>query len=269
MNAVASAPDQAATLRSLFSHKEVPVLPILSGHARHLKAAKWFAYWASSFAQSGERTLVIDAARVHVAAALGLSARHDLAHVWQGECALCDVLLEAAPGLYVVPSGRAFDLASAPSLVAVDNRIVHRANLARALSGLAQTVACDRVLLLLTAEQSVLLPSECECVLPIVNTSANANVSARTVRNAAMTLLDAADLMRSLGTVEFRLLFLGMDSDGVTTLAKQLGACADRFAQRLRMGGHALTAPDLVEVVRAAAGWRCVPLATVATECMS
>lgn len=269
MIVTSKAPDQAETLRRLFSHKDAQVLPILAGRARHFQAAKWFAHLASSFVQAGERTLVVDAARAHVAAALGLSARHDLVHALQGECALTDVLLEAAPGLYVVPAGRAFDLASAPSLVAVDSSIVHKANLARALAGLAQAAACSRVLLLLTAEQGVLLPSECECVLPIVNTGTDSSVSARSVRNGVMTLRDAAGLMRALGTADFRLLFLGMNSDGVTTLAKQLGAGAEVFAQHLRMGSHALTAPDLVHVVRAAVGWRCVPLATVATECMS
>lgn len=258
-------PDQAETLRRMFARRQARVLPVYAGNARDAAGATWLAKLATGFARQGERTLVIDAARVHVAAALGLRARYDLQHALDGDCALGDALLDAAPGLHVLPAARAFD-AAAPT--ARDAR-ARRHALARALPHLAAAADSDLVLVLFAAEHAPLLPAGCECVLPILSASQDDALppAGGIGRGAAMALRDARRLSRHI--TGFRLLFLGMDREAAATLASGLGASAGPFAARLLAGGHALVARDLVHVVRAAAGWRCAPLAAVATEFMA
>lgn len=252
-------PDQAATLRRLFAHRQARVLPIFAGQARDAAGAVWLAKLATGFARQGERTLVIDAARVHVAAALGLRARYDLQQVLDGDCALGEALLDAAPGLHVLPATRAFDLA-APA-----RHPARRQALARALPNLAAAADSDLVLVLFAAEHAPLLPTGCECVLPVIGSPSEAAPTASdSGRSATFALRDARRMARHIAG--FRLLFLGMDREAAATLAARLGASAGPLAARLLAGGHALVARDLVHVVRAAAGWRCAPLAAVATE---
>ncbi len=250
MHATHSADDQAATLRRLFARRQARVLPVWVSPARDAQLVLWLAKLAQAFAHAGERTLVIDAARVHLAAALGLRARHDLQHVFAGECALSDVLLDAAPGLHVVPAARAFD-AAAPT---ARGHGPHLQALAGVLPRLAAASGCDRVLVLFSSAHAPLLPAGCDCVLPVHGASARHLV--RDVRG-----LDArADI------AGFRLLFLDMDSALVTTLGSRLGALTGTLGKRLQTGGQARVGRDLVHVVRAAAGWRSAPLATDATE---
>ncbi len=247
-----AAEDQAATLRRLFARRQARVLPVWVSPARDAQLALWLAKLAQAFAQAGERTLVIDAARVHVSAALGLRARHDLAHVLTGECTVTDVLLDAAPGLHVVPAARAFD-AAAPT---ARGHGPHLKALARALPHLAARAESDRVLVLFSSAHASLLPAGCDCVVPVHGASARHLV--RDVRG-----LDArADI------AGFRLLFLDMNPELVTTLDSKLSALAGTLGKRLQTGGHARVGRDLVHVVRAACGWRSAPLATDAMEHM-
>lgn len=255
-------PDQAATLRRLFARRQARVLPVFAGGTRDTAGATWLAKLATGFARQGERTLVIDAARVHIAAALGLRARYDLQHVLDGDCALGEALLDAAPGLHVLPAARAFD-AAAPSARGARAR---RHALARVLPHLAAAADSDLVLVLFAAEHAPLVLAGSECVLPILCAGeSDPNSPAGDIgRGAAIALRDARWLSRHI--TGFRLLFLGMDREAAATLASRLGAVAGPFAARLLAGGHALVARDLVHVVRAAAGWRCAVLAAVESE---
>ena len=258
--------DQAATLRRMFARRQARVLPVAAGNARDAAGATWLAKLATGFARQGERTLVIDAARVHVAAALGLRARYDLQHALDGDCALADVLLDAAPGLHVLPAARAFDAAAHPGRDAAARRQL----LARTLPQLATVADADLLLVLFAPAHAALLPAQCECVLPIMRV-VEGDVHASAIdpgRYGANALRDAMLLARRADITGFRLLFLGMDREAAATLASRLNAAAGSLAGRLLAGGHALVARDLVHVVRAAAGWRASPLATVATEPM-
>jgi len=156
-----------------------------------------------------------------------------------------------------LPAARAFDLA-VPT--ARDGHARRRA-LAHALPRLAAAADSDLLLVLFSAAHARLLPAGCECVLPIVDADS-------IERGTAITLRDARQIARHSDITGFRLLFLGMDRDAAATLASRLAASAGAFSARLLTGGHALVARDLVHVLRAAAGWRCAPLATAATEHM-
>lgn len=247
--------DQATTLRELFARLDPRVLPVWVPQARDAPTLTWLTKLAQTFAQQGERTLVIDAARVHMAAALGLRARHDLQHLATGECTLTEVLLDAAGGLQVVPAVRAFDAARSSRAQA--------AWLMQTLTTLATTTACDRMLLLFTAAQAALLPAGGECLLPVTHTTLRAAL------HEMWRMSDPRNLGARADIAGFRLLFLGMDYEAATTLATRLGALPDVWAAHLRMGGCVRLAPDLVHVVRAAAGWRSAALITNATEQMA
>jgi hypothetical protein len=259
--------DQAATLRRMFPRRQARVLPVIAGKTRDAAGATWLAKLATGFARQGERTLLIDAARVQVAAALGLRARYDLQHALDGDCAPADVLLDAAPGLHVLPAARAFDAASHAGRDAAARRQL----LARTLPHLATAADADLLLVLFAPAHAALLPPDCECVLPVVGSSdADSRAPGAGIgRHGAEALRDARVLARRADITGFRLLFLGMDREAAATLASRLGTSAGTFATRLLAGGHALVARDLVHVVRAAAGWRCAPLAAAETEFMA
>lgn len=256
--------DQAATLRRLFAQRRARVLPVLVGSARSSALAAWLAKLATGFARNGERTLLIDAARVHVAAALGLRARFDLHHWLAGECKAHDLLLDAAPGLAVASAARAFDAAARAGGVA----------LAAALPRLAAAAECDLVLVLMSAAHARLLPAGSDCVVPVV---AEPGADATSDPCAALQR-DLGQVRRAADIAGFRLLFLGMDRAAAATLNSRLrgmAASADsadsadsaaRVAARVHFGGQAAVARDLIHIVRAAAGWHCAPLSTVALE---
>lgn len=73
---------------------------------------------ASTLASQGRRVMLLDGdlGLANVDVFLGLSPRHTMAHVLNGECTLEEIILEAADGLRIVPgaSGVA-DLANLPS----------------------------------------------------------------------------------------------------------------------------------------------------------
>lgn len=244
--------DQAATLRRLFARRAVRVLPVWVSAAREAQLAVWMARLAQCFAQHGERTLVIDAARLHVAAALGLRARHDLQHVLKAECSLAQALLDAAAGLMVLPAARAFDAASAGA----PHSGVQRQRLAHALPWVAAAAGCERVLLLFSTAQCAVLPAGCDCVLPVHGAS---------VRHLVR---DVNELAARADLADFRLLFLDMEPQRVTTLASRLRASSATWADRVQLGGQARVSRELVHVVRSAAGWRCAALRTESQDAM-
>jgi hypothetical protein len=244
-----SAPgDQAATLRQLFARRSARLLPVLLPEGAHEARASWIARLAQGFAQQGERTLLVDAARLQIAAALGLRARFDLAHVLNGDCALDAALLDAGTNLAVLPAARA--LAQSQGAV----------RLLQQLSMLSQANV-DLVLLLLPASVCAHLP-DCDVLVPLLPDAQDLNAQLATLQDADRALAQRAEVPV---TGRFRLLFLAMGVGPASTLAQ-------RLVQRINMSGSmnvefagsARVARDLIEVVRAAAGWSTGRLADVA-----
>lgn len=192
------ADDQAAGLRRLFGPRQVRLLPVLASGGRRAESP-WLAQLGEAFARAGHRTLLIDAARAQVAARFGLRARFDLLHALDGDCAIADVRLDAAPGLLVVPAARAFE----------------RAVMARApLSSLVVHVtdeAVDVVLLLLPGACAQKLPAS-DVLVPVLPTR-------ESVAAAASLIVDAAGRQP---TLSFRLLFLAMQGAAAATLGKRM-----------------------------------------------
>src|SRR5882672_6788432 len=141
--------DQAAGLRALFARPRVRVLPVIVPGEHDQTRTVWLAKLAEGFARHGERTLVLDTVRAQVGAVFGLRARHDLEHALTGQCSLAAVVLDAAPGLCVMPAARA--------LQALPERTPLAPWLARAAT--ATAIACDLVLVLLPAARGRDLPA--------------------------------------------------------------------------------------------------------------
>jgi len=227
--------DQAAGLRRIFARRGVRVLPVLVPESRCESRAVWVTKLAEGFARYGSRTLVIDAARVQIAAAIGVRARYDLLHALRGECQPEAVLLDAAPGLAIVPAARALEHA-------VHARMALEQLLATCLTG---GRAFDLVLLLLPASFSALLPAG-EVLVPVQPTRSDVAAVLGEVRRAS----ELADRL------EFRLLFLGIEDAAAATLSRRMIASAALWSTaEVSFGGAALVARDLARVVRTVDTW--------------
>jgi hypothetical protein len=152
--------DQAATLRRLFARPTLRLLPVLLPELHCATRTSWVAKLAQAFARHGERTLVVDAARAQIAAALGLRARFDLAHAVRGECPYDATLVDAGPDLMIVPAARALQLAQAA-------RTSLTTLLAPLEAALSARGGCDLILLLLPATRPpsppACRPATCWC----------------------------------------------------------------------------------------------------------
>ena len=244
-----SGDDQAATLRRMFAGPSMRVLPVLLPEAHCATRASWIAKLASGFARHGERTLVVDAARLHVAAALGLRARFDLAHALGGECGYEQALLDAGPNLSIVPAARALALAEESGLPVT-------ALLGPLQQQLQARSGCDLALLLVPGAADVAvarLPAG-DVLVPILPDATSIAQSVHEIERILARQVEreldrpAARPVRSA----FRLLFLGMDAGPAATLAQQL---ASRCSPLLRLAGAARIGRDLGDVVRAAGDW--------------
>lgn len=235
--------DQAATLRRLFARRPARVLPLLVPEGGATSRAAWVAKLAQGFAGHGERTLLVDAARLHVAAALGLRARFDLAHVFAGECAPAAAVLDAGRGLTVLPAARA--LAQGRGAAALCAQI-----------GRLDLSQVDLVLLVLPLNQAHETPGD--ALVPVLPDAPDLAGVATALRCALDTRRRShgASFAQQPSTGRFRLLFLGMDEPAATTLAqgliRKLAMTQDSMVQS---AGSARVARDLVQVVRAASGW--------------
>jgi flagellar biosynthesis protein FlhG len=227
--------DQAAGLRRIFAQRGVRLLPVLVPESRCESRAVWLTKLAEGFARHGSRTMVIDAARVQIAAAIGLRARYDLLHALRGECSASAVLLDAAPGLAVVPAARALEHA-------VRTRMSLEQLLATCLT-IGRTF--DLVLLLLPATFVALLPAG-EVLVPVQPTRNDVAAVLGEVRHAS----ELADRL------EFRLLFLGIEDAAAATLSRRMIASAALWSTaEVSFGGAALVARDLARVVRTVGTW--------------
>ncbi len=234
--------DQAAGLRRLFAQRGVRVLPVLVPEPRCETRAVWLTKLAEGFARHGTRTLVVDAARVQIAAAIGLRARYDLAHAQRGECAAAAVLLDAAPGLAVLPAARAFEQA-----------LRARTPLPQLLgAALAARRGFDLVLLLIQAAFAPLAPGG-DVLVPVQPTRNDVAAVLGEIRHAN----ELAD------NLEFRLLFLGIEEAAAYTLSQRMAASAALWSTApVSFGGAALVARDLARVVRTAGTWDLAQLKT-------
>jgi hypothetical protein len=230
--------DQAATLRQLFAEQSARLLPVLVPDGAHAGRASWLAKLAQAFARQGERTLVVDAARLQIAAALGLRARFDLAHVLRGDCVLDAALLDAGTNLGVLPAARALEQAQSARLLRQVSVLCHD--------------RFDLVLLLVPACACTDLP-DTDVLVPVLPEPQDIASQCAVLRDADRVLAQRVD---GPVTGQFRLLFLGMGQDAAATLAQRLvhkinmtGPMVFEFAASARV------ARDLLEVARAAAGW--------------
>lgn len=244
--------DQAATLRRLFARPTLRLLPVLLPELHCATRASWVAKLAQGFARHGERTLVVDAARAQVAAALGLRARFDLAHAVRGECPYDATLVDAGPDLLIVPAARALQLAQA-------TRTSLTALLAPLEAALTERGGCDLMLLLLPASATAIaarLPAG-DLLVPLLPEAAQINRSLRELEALAAQLLVDDGATEPAETTAFRLLFLGMDSGSAATLAQRmtLRPIAARRAVALQFAGAVQVGRDLNGVIRAAGGW--------------
>jgi hypothetical protein len=224
--------DQAAGLRRLFAPPAARLLPVFAGRAS-TGQGRWLAQLGEAFARAGQRTLLVDAARAHIATTFGLRARFDLLHALTGQCGVDAVQLDAAPGLTVVSAARACERAAASggSLPALLAPLLGR--------------GVDVVLLLLPPSLARLIAGG-DALVPVMPTR-------ESVRAAVSTLGEAGSRQ---GSLTFRLLFLAMDRTAAATLGRRMAETVGvRSNARLAQGVVASVARDLARVVVAANGY--------------
>jgi len=105
LRTLSHAHDQAAGLRRMLVRPGMRVLPIVSVLPRPEQASLCLGL-ATALAQLGHRTLILDASRGDVAAALGLGPRFELLQLLQGEKQFRDVVLDTPGGVRLVPAAR-------------------------------------------------------------------------------------------------------------------------------------------------------------------
>lgn len=100
--------DQAAGLRRIFGSRAPQVVAFASGR-ESCGRTTLVVQTAAALAAAGHAVVIVDenAAPNNAISAFGLTARHDLIHVLQGERTLRHVALAAAPLVRIVPAARA------------------------------------------------------------------------------------------------------------------------------------------------------------------
>lgn len=225
-------------MRRLFAQPTARLLPVLAGAAA-TGQVRWLAQLGESFARAGQQTVLVDAARMQVASAFGLRARFDLQHALDGDCRMQDVMLDAAPGLTVVPAARACERA-------IEDGMTAAALLAPLLMRSAD------VLVLLLPGSGARLAASGDVLVPVLPTRASVVAAVAAISEAA----------KATGTRTFRLLFLAMGAAAAATLEA-------RMAESIGLRSRAVLAPgvvvpvarDLAQVVAAASGFSLLSLA--------
>jgi flagellar biosynthesis protein FlhG len=93
--------DQATGLRALFERRVRTTLSVAGEGATEVTLNL-----AAALARIGQQVLVLDATQGEAAAALGLRARYELAHVLAGDVGLRDVLLAGPENVALLPAAR-------------------------------------------------------------------------------------------------------------------------------------------------------------------
>lgn len=232
--------DQAVGLRRLFERKGLRVLPVVAAEGERPGAAALAV--ARAVNAAGGRCLVIDATRGEVSRSLGLAARYDLCHATAGDRRLSDVVLQASPGLRVLPASRGLaQLAGSPR---PGERL---ASLADAL-GLAEDwilIAADAA----GAEAGASLAAGAEIAVACRTGAAG--------RTAAYALMKR--MARDGGAGGFRL-FVGTHARAEQA-GRELARVAEDFLGLPAAFAAAVPGADPVHLANELAHWRCAPLA--------
>lgn len=100
--------DQAEGLRRLRGSSSTKVIAVVAG-SRGTGRTTLVAELAVALAGSGRTVMIVDENPHHrdIVARFGLGARHDLLHVIRGRKALDEVILQARPGVTILPASQA------------------------------------------------------------------------------------------------------------------------------------------------------------------
>jgi hypothetical protein len=236
--------DQASGLRRIFEPARPSWTLVVLPAQRSAGAADAIAARARLMAVHAGATLVIDAARVQVAAALGLRLRYDLAHAMAGDCEFGEACAGAGGSLWVLPAARALDSAMTDELQA--------ARVASAVQSLAGGMR--RAILVVPAVRASWL---CRC--PDLAEVREAWMPVAGGADAATAVLTAVRQAAGDAQIDtFHLLFPGMGEAAAGRLSTALAAIAKRhFGVTLRPARPVVTEPPLTGAV-APAGTRSV-----------
>lgn len=211
---LASEQDQASGLRRIFDRAGARWTLVLQPPLRAVHTAEALAMRARLLALNSGPTLLIDASRTQVAAALGLRLRYDLEHALAADCSMQEARAAAGGALSVLPAARALDVAAADRAYGL--------RVARALHEVAQ--GSREVVLVLPAGRIPWL-RDCavseglgEALIPVYG-SAEIGTAVLTTIRQAVSELDIAT---------FRLLFLGMGEATAGRLLVGMAAIARR-----------------------------------------
>ncbi len=210
----AAVADQASGLRRIFDRLPAHWTLVLQPPVRAGSTAESLAARARLLALQRGPTLVIDASRSQIAAALGLRLRFDLAHALAGDCDFGAACVGAGGGLWVLPAARALDEAAADEIQG--RRIAE--TLQAAAVGMREVVLVLPAARIAWARHCAPLKDLREAVIPVYGSAETATAVLTTVRQA----------MGELDIATFRLLFLGMGEATAGRLLTALAAIARR-----------------------------------------
>lgn len=227
--------DQASGLRRIFEAAPPHWSLVVHPGPRAASPAEGLAAHARLLAAAAGNTLVIDAARVQLALALGLRLRYDLEHALSGDCAIGEACAGAGPGLWVLPAARAIDA------VVEDERRLPR--LAAAI-GAVGTGMREMMLVVPAGRLGWLrrIPGLAGVRTALIPVTRRADAGA-----AVLTAVRQAASDAEIDT--FHLLFLGMGEATAGRLLKGMAAIARRH-----FGVTLLAARPVVDADRASSG---------------
>jgi len=204
---------------------------------RPARAAEALAQRARAMASTGGPTLLVDAARMQVALALGLRLRYDLQHVLDGDCDPEAACVAAGDGLWVLPAARAVEAALA------DPR--HAPRVVAALDALARPAR--QVVVVLPAARAAWI-----ALVPGLAALREACIPVEGRQDAAAAILTAVRQVMSESEIDtFRLLFPGMGEAAAGRLLSGMAAIAQRhFGATLLAAGDVAPAPPAPGIPR-------------------
>ena len=206
--------DQASGLRRIFDRVATHWTLVLQPTLRACDTAEALAQRARSLALRSGPTLVIDASRTQIAAALGLRLRYDLEHALAGDCEIGAACASAGDSLRVLPAARALDEAGGDAL--------HARRVADALQRVAE--GQREVMLVLPAGRMAWLRRFAplqgvrEALIPVFGSAETGTAVLTAVRQA----------VGDLDITTFRLLFLSMGEATASRLLSAMAAIAHR-----------------------------------------
>lgn len=224
--------DQAAGLRRLFERLPAQWTLVLQPPLRVAATAPSLAERARLTAAHGGDTLVVDASRAQVGAALGLRLKYDLEHAVAGDCTIEEACVGAGGSLWVLPAAKALDRAVADE--------THARKVAAAIDSLA--VGMRHVLFILPTSRiswirhCPALQRKRDAMIPVFGSADAGTAVLSTIRQAVSDL--------DIGT--FHLLFLGMGEATAGRLLSAMAAIARRHFSAHLVAAKPLTAiaPD-------------------------